>query len=361
MLTNLTSSSMSDPSFRSSLDVNPRRGDGDDDDDDDPRNSNIEDYKKKLPAPSFRRLLALNLPEWKQASLGCLSAILSGAVQPVYSFIIGSMVNVFFLKDRNEIKEKTKFYALCLIGLALFSFLVNLSQHYYFAYMGECLTKRIRERMLSKMLTFEVGWFDQDENSSGAICSRLAKDANVGRSLVGDRMSLLVQTVSAVSIAFALGLVIAWRLALVMIAVQPLLIVCFYSKKALLKNMSNKAIKAQEESSKLAAEAVSNLRTITAFSSQDRILKMLEKAQEGPRRESVRQSWYAGIGLSFSQSLTSCTLALDFWYGGKLLTEGFITSQGFLVTFLILVSTGYLIATAGSMTTDLVRGSDAVI
>ncbi|XP_031254776.1 ABC transporter B family member 15-like [Pistacia vera] len=359
MLTNLTSSSMSDPSFRLSLDVNPRRGD-DDDEDDDRRNSNIEDYKKKLPAPSFRRLLALNLPEWKQASLGCLSAILYGAVQPVYSFIIGSMVNVFFLKDHNEIKEKTKFYALCLIGLALFSLLVNLSQHYKFAYKGECLTKRIRERMLSKMLTFEVGWFDQDENSSGAICSRLAKDANVGRSLVGDRMSLLVQIVSAVSIAFALGLVIAWRLALVMIAVQPLLIVCFYSKKALLKNMSNKAIKAQEESSKLAAEAVTNLRTITAFSSQDRILKMLEKAQEGPRRESVRQSWYAGIGLAFSQSLTSCTLALDFWYGGKLLTEGFITSQGFLLTFLILVSTGYLIATAGSMTTDLVRGSDAV-
>ena len=37
--------------------------------------------------------------------------------------------------------------------------------------------------------------------------------------------------------------------------------------------MSRKAIKSQEESSKLAAEAVSNHRTITAFSSQDRILK----------------------------------------------------------------------------------------
>jgi len=45
--------------------------------------------------------------------------------------------------------------------------------------MGEYLTKRIRERMLSKILTFEVGWFDQDENSSGSICSRLAKDASV--------------------------------------------------------------------------------------------------------------------------------------------------------------------------------------
>ncbi|KAG5535025.1 hypothetical protein RHGRI_022960 [Rhododendron griersonianum] len=44
-------------------------------------------------------------------------------------------------------------------------------------------------------------------------------------------------------------------------------------------------MKAQDESSKLAAEAVlSNLRTVTAFSSQARVLQMLEKAQEGPRR-----------------------------------------------------------------------------
>jgi len=52
-------------------------------------------------------------------------------------------------------------------------------QHYSFAYMGEYLTKRVRERMFSKILTFEVGWFDEDQNSTGSVCSRLAKEANV--------------------------------------------------------------------------------------------------------------------------------------------------------------------------------------
>lgn len=177
---------------------------------------------------------------------------------------------------------------------------------------------------------------------------------------MGDRMSLIVQTASAVAISFLMGLVIAWRLALVMIAVQPLIIVCFYTRKVLLKDMSKKTIKAQEESSKLAAEAASNLRTVTAFSSQDKIIKMFSKAQKGPTTESVKQSWYSGLGLAFSQCLTSFTWALDFWYGGKLLNEGDITAKGFLETFMILVSTGYLIATAGSMTTDIVRGSYAV-
>ncbi|GAB2299286.1 hypothetical protein Dimus_033357 [Dionaea muscipula] len=180
------------------------------------------------------------------------------------------------------------------------------------------------------------------------------------RSLVGDRMALLVQTSSAVTIACTMGLVIAWRLAIVMIAVQPIIIVCFYTRRVLLKNMSKQAIKAQDESSKLAAEAVSNLRTITAFSSQALILRMLDKAQEGPRRESIRQSWYAGIGLGTSQSLMTCTWALDFWYGSKLLAHGYINARSLFETFMILVSTGRVIADAGSMTTDLAKGSNAV-
>lgn len=174
MVINLNSSSINASASRSSLDINLRtEADGD------KRKGNVVDYKNKLTAPSFKRLLALNLPEWKQAMLGCLSAILSGAVQPVFAFTVGSMVYVFFLKDHNEIKEKTKIYALSFIGIAVFSLLVDISQHYNFSYMGEHLTKRTRERMFSKMLTFEVGWFDEDENSSGAICSRLAQDANV--------------------------------------------------------------------------------------------------------------------------------------------------------------------------------------
>ncbi|KAI8541582.1 hypothetical protein RHMOL_Rhmol08G0072800 [Rhododendron molle] len=133
-----------------------------------------------FPVPSFRRLLAMNLPEWKQATIGCITAVICGAIQPVYGFTMGSMISIFFLHDHNEIKYKTRIYSLCFAGLAIVSMLVNVIQHYNFAYMGEHLTKRIRERMLSKILTFEVGWFDRDENSSGAICSRLAKDANVG-------------------------------------------------------------------------------------------------------------------------------------------------------------------------------------
>ncbi|KAK8466660.1 hypothetical protein PHAVU_008G138100 [Phaseolus vulgaris] len=315
---------------------------------------------KKVRAPSFRRLVSLSVPEWKHVVLGCLNAMVFGAVQPVYAFTMGSTILLYFQADHEEMVRKTRIYSLAFLGLFVVSFIANIGQHYCFAYMGEYLTKRVRETVLSKILTFEVGWFDLDENSSGAICSRLAKDANVVRSLVGDRMALLVQTFSAVLTAYTLGLIISWRLSIVMIAVQPIIIACFYTRRVLLKSMSNKSMKAQQQSSKLASEAVSNLRTVTAFSSQDRILKMLEAAQVGPSRENIRQSWFAGIGLGFSQGLASCVWALNYWYGGKLISHGYLTTKTFFESFMVLVSTGRIIADAGSMTTDIARGADVV-
>ncbi|KAF5199195.1 Abc transporter b family member [Thalictrum thalictroides] len=238
--------------------------------------------EKDFSVPSFRRLLLLNLPEWRQACFGCTAATFFGAVQPMYAYK-GSMISVYFLADHDQIKSKTRMYTLFFFGLAVFSFIINVAQHYNFGAMGEYLTKRIRERMLSKILTLEVGWFDQDENSSGAVCSRFAKDAIVVRSLVGDRMALLIQTFSGVTIAFTMGLVIAWT----------------------------------------TVEAVANFRTVTAFSSQSRILKIDAKVSHEKKAS------------------------------GNHVKELF-------QTFFILVATGRMIADAGSMTSDLAKGADAV-
>lgn len=180
------------------------------------------------------------------------------------------------------------------------------------------------------------------------------------RSLVGERMSLLVQSSAAVIVSWTLGLVIAWRLAIIVIATQPLTILCYYTRSVLLKTMCKKAIKSQDESCKIATEAVFNLRTITAFSSQERTLKMLEDTQQGLRRESIRQSWLAGIGFACSLSINICNWSMYYWYGGKLVSSGYLIGRQVFQTILVIVSTGRVIADAGSMTVDLARGSDAV-
>jgi ATP-binding cassette subfamily B (MDR/TAP) protein 1 len=226
--------------------------------------------------------------------------------------------------------------------------------------MGEKLTRRVREKMLAKLMTFEIGWFDDDENTSASICAKLATEANMFRSLVGDRMSLLVQAFFGSLFAYTLGLILTWRLALVMIAVQPLVVGSYYSKSVLMKSMAGKAQKAQKEGSQLASEAVINHRTITAFSSQRRMLGLFRATLRGPREESARHSWLSGFGLFSSQFLNTASTALAFWYGGRLLTEGLISPEHLFQAFLILLFSAYVIAEAGSMTNDLLKGGNAI-
>ncbi|XP_042516405.1 putative ABC transporter B family member 8 [Macadamia integrifolia] len=325
---------------------------------------NYDDQNMKSAAsrspPSFSRLLLLNSPEWKKGVMGSLSAIVFGSVQPVYALTIGGMISAFFLQNHDQMRAHIRTYALIFCSLSLVSIIVNLTQHYNFAYMGEHLTKRIRLRMLEKILTFEAAWFDEEENSSGALCSRLSNEASMVKSLVVDRVSLLLQTTSAVTVAMVMGLIVAWKLALVMIAVQPLTILCFYTRKVLLSSISLNFIKAQNQSTQIAVEAVYNHRIVTSFGSVGKVLQLFEEAQEDPRKEARKKAWLAGIGMGSAQCLTFMSWALDFWFGGKLVEAGQIPAGAVFKTFFILVSTGKVIAEAGSMTSDLAKGATAV-
>ncbi|KAL5737755.1 hypothetical protein ACOSP7_030516 [Xanthoceras sorbifolium] len=326
--------------------------------DDESFEDNIDE--SSYPSPSQWRLLKMNTPEWGTTLLGLIAALGSGAVQPINAYCVGSLISIYFRTDKSEIKSKSRTLSLVFLGIAALNFISGTLQHYSFAVMGERLTKRVREKLLEKLMTFEIGWFDQEENTSAAICARLSTEANMVRSLVGDRMSLLVQAIFGSILAYALGLVLSWKLTLVMIAVQPFFTGSYYARSILMKSMAGKAQKAQKEGSQLASEAVINHRTITAFSSQKRIMGLFKATLRGPKEESFRHSWLSGVGLFSSQFFNTASTALAYWYGGKLLIQGEITPEHLFQAFFILLFTAYVIAEAGSSTNDLSRGNNAV-
>ena len=51
----------------------------------------------------------------------------------------------------------------------------------------------------------ELGWFDVDQHSSGAVASRLATDAAHLRGAVGDQVALVSQNLVTVIAGFTIG------------------------------------------------------------------------------------------------------------------------------------------------------------
>ncbi|KAI6680932.1 hypothetical protein NL676_034813 [Syzygium grande] len=261
-------------------------------------------------------------------------------IRKLHSFCLGALLSVYVVEDHHMIRSQTRVYCLAFLALAIFAFITNVIQHYFFGVMGENLTKRLREALFDKILTFEVEWFDQEDNNSGALCSRLATDAAMLRNLVGDLLAFFTQAISAATLAVILGLLLSWRLALVATALQPLVIGAFYIRMIMTKSISKKILKSQNQSSELASEAVANPRVITAFDSEQKILNLYENTQTGPREVSHKQSWFGGGRLLIAQLLTTVNSALIFWYGGRLLYHGEITYKHVFQTFFFLVLTG---------------------
>ncbi|KAI4377682.1 hypothetical protein MLD38_015269 [Melastoma candidum] len=311
-------------------------------------------------SPSLWKLLDMVSPEWKSTVLGCCGAIGYGLVMPMYYYCLGSILSVYVLGDSHKVRSKTRVYCLAFTGFAIVAFVANVVQHYFFGVMGEFLTKGVREAVLSKILTFEIGWFDQEDNSSGALCSRLATDAVVVKALVADRLSFFTQSIASASLAVIMGMILSWKLSLVATGMQPVIIGAFYLRAVTMRTMSKRLAKAQNESSGLASEALANHRIITAFGSGEKIMKLYEITQIGPKQVSHKQSWYAGFGLFVSMFLTSANGALIFWYGGWLLFHGKISYQHLFQVFFVLVSTGRVIAETGSLTADLSKGMSAL-
>lgn len=69
--------------------------------------------------------------------------------------------------------------------------------------------------------------------------------------------------------------------------------------------------------------------------------------------------WYC-IGLGIFRCLIICTCAFYYWYGEKLIANGYISAKGFIQIFIILINTGRLTADAGGKTNDLAKGSESV-
>ena len=90
----------------------------------------------------------------------------------------------------------------------------------------------------SKVVHMEVSWFDESENSSGAIGARLSTDAAAVRALVGDALGLLVQNIATAIAGLLIAFLANWILAFIVLALIPLIGLNGYIQMKFMKGFS---------------------------------------------------------------------------------------------------------------------------
>lgn len=175
-------------------------------------------------ASSFWRLAKMNSPEWAYALIGSIGSMVCGSISALFAYVLSAVLSIYYAQDYAYMRREIGKYCYLLIGVSSAALLFNTVQHLFWDVVGENLTKRVREKMLSSVLRNEMAWFDQEENASARIAARLSLDAHNVRSAIGDRISVIVQNSALLVVACTAGFVLQWRLALVLIAVFPVVV-----------------------------------------------------------------------------------------------------------------------------------------
>lgn len=76
----------------------------------------------------------------------------------------------------------------------------------------------------------EVGWFDEEENNSSLVAARLATDAADVKSAIAERISVILQNMTSLLASFIVGFVVEWRVALLILATFPLLVLANFAQ-----------------------------------------------------------------------------------------------------------------------------------
>lgn len=320
------------------------------------------DNDRRYPAPRgyFFKLLKLNAPEWPYSILGAIGSVLSGFIGPTFAIVMSNMIEVFYYRDPNAMERKTREFVFIYIGTGLYAVVAYLVQHYFFSIMGENLTTRVRRMMLAAILRNEVGWFDEEENNSSLVAARLATDAADVKSAIAERISVILQNMTSLLTSFIVGFIVEWRVALLILATFPLLVLANFAQQLSLKGFAGDTAKAHAKTSMIAGEGVSNIRTVAAFNAQDKILSLFHHELRVPQRRSLRRSQTSGLLFGLSQLSLYSSEALVLWYGAHLVHSGASTFSKVIKVFVVLVITANSVAETVSLAPEIIRGGESI-
>ncbi|XAR69647.1 Xenobiotic-transporting ATPase [Bertholletia excelsa] len=319
---------------------------------------------EKLPfkeqASSFWRLAKMNSPEWAYALFGSIGSVVCGSLSAFFAYVLSAVLSVYYNPNHAFMIRQIDKYCYLLIGVSSAALIFNTLQHFFWDVVGENLTKRVREKMLTAVLKNEIAWFDQEENESSRVAARLALDANNVRSAIGDRISVIMQNSALMMVACTAGFVLQWRLALVLIAVFPIVVAATVLQKMFMQGFSGDLEAAHAKATQLAGEAVANVRTVAAFNSESKLVSLFTNSLQTPLKRCFWKGQIAGMGYGIAQFSLYASYALGLWYASWLVKHGISDFSKTIRVFMVLMVSANGAAETLTLAPDFIKGGRAM-
>ena len=176
------------------------------------------------PLPSLiatLRLVYPTIPAKHFFFLGLVACSLSGAMTPVFSFLLSRLM---FEVSASPGEDTINSYGAFVLGMAAIDGLVMGLKYFFMETSAIRWVTRLRDTAYSRVLSQDKAWFDSPAHAPAALVQTLIEDADDARALVAVVMGQFVAVVAMLGVGLIWAMVWGWQLTLVGIAIGPVFV-----------------------------------------------------------------------------------------------------------------------------------------
>ncbi|GLD97151.1 hypothetical protein PINS_up005834 [Pythium insidiosum] len=305
---------------------------------------------------SLRRIWKMSAPEWKYLLFGGVGATMNAAVFPVWGVLLTKVTVLFFQidKPRDVMIHDARYWALGFVGLGVLFGASIMAQYYGFSVAGQRLVTRVRLSVYSSMLHQDIGWFDLDENTSGALVARLASDSATLQTMTSDMLNRGLVNVTTLVIGFVIAFYYSWKLTLVVLATTPIFVFASTIQAQMISGTNNgkEANDADNAAGTLLAEAIGSIRTVASFGMESELTISYMGFLDASKAADNKKGCAGGIAFGISQGVMFFNLAFLFYLGGKWVAERQLDFESMFMVLNVIMFATFAVGMAMQNMTD---------
>jgi ATP-binding cassette, subfamily B, bacterial len=270
-----------------------------------------EEHTSQLTTPTFKRIMGLVKPHWRWMAGFLVAIIFTASLDAVFTYINKDMIDQGIAqKSIPTLLRYASYYGglqlLQAVSVFIFIYLVGI--------MGERIQYDIRRAIFNHLQDLSLSYYNQ--NAVGRLMARVTSDSGRISSLMTWGMNDVTWAIVSVTMSVIFMLYINWKLALIVFAIIPILLVIAinFRKKILVEFR-----KSRRANSKITGEYNQNIqgvRVVKALGREDENLEEFSVLTDDMFKASYRAAWLSALFLPTVQIVAAFALGAIVWYGG---------------------------------------------
>lgn len=266
----------------------------------------------------------------------------AGIALPLMNIIFGRLVgdfNNFFIPGTRTTKDQflasVDRNALYIFYLFLGKFVLGYISIYCFRMSGIRISAAIRIAYLAALFNQPISVIDK--LPPGAATDSLTTVANTIQVGISDKLAILVQSLALILSAYVVAFKYSWALTLASSSVILFVFLVYGSLIPSLIEIEHSVNESNSAASAVAGEVLKSIRTVKSLCAEDAVTERYARFIAEARRRGLSRSLPSAGLFAPAYFAIYANMALTFWFGVRLYSQGHISSVGTVVTVLFSV------------------------